>query len=138
MSEFSVNWNGEAGLELVRRAAAAALYEEGERIMADSQENYCPVAPDGGALRSTGHVSPPERTEDGITVTLSYGGPAVRYAVPTHEHLSEHSPYSWRVAEARGTGVHWNVGGPKYLELPVLAAASGFTERVGADARERL
>jgi hypothetical protein len=122
--------------ERLRDAYASALYEEGERIMAESKEHFVPVA--HGTLRATGFVSPPQFENGEITVVLSYGGPAMPYAMAIHEHLSEHSPYSWRVAEQKGSGVHFKIGGPKYLERPVLEAAPGFTDRVAADAVAKL
>jgi hypothetical protein len=57
---------------------------------------------------------------DDVSVTLSYGGPASDYAVVQHERLDyKHS-----------------VGGPKYLERPLLEAASGMGERIAKKIRE--
>jgi hypothetical protein len=127
-----------AALDALRAQYLRALYATGEAIMADSKENYCPVAPDGGVLRSSGHVLPPIRNAEGdLIVTLVYGGPADAYAIAVHEHLSRSSPYSWRIAEQRGDGVHFNVGGPKYLELPVIAARDRFTDDIGEHVRSQ-
>jgi hypothetical protein len=72
-------------------AAAASLYQSAEVIMTDSKENYVPVKT--GNLRSTGFVQLPEIDGQDINVTLSYGGPAVDYAVVVHEDLTAHHPH---------------------------------------------
>lgn len=72
-------------------AAAASLYQSAEVIMTDSKENYVPVRT--GNLRATGFVHPPEIDGKQIYVTLSYGGPAVDYAIVVHEDLTAHHPH---------------------------------------------
>jgi len=91
---------------------AAALMAEAEPIMTASKM-ICPVL--HGNLRNTGHVSGPEMTATGATVTLAYGGPAVDYAVVQHEHTE----YSHTHGEA------------KYLEKPTMAAIPGMPTRIG-------
>ncbi len=115
------------------KAAAAALFREANRIMTESKENYVPVH--DAILKGSGVVELPEIIGDLITVTMGYGGAAAAYALAVHEHLSEHSPHSWEVAEAQGHPVqfHPTGHGPKYLEIPVTAARSGFDARVAAD-----
>lgn len=81
---------------------AAALFAAGEEIMADSKERYVPV--DQGVLKGSGFVDPPQKRGGRYTVALGYGGPAAAYAIVQHERL-----------DYRHT-----VGGPKFLELPVL------------------
>lgn len=110
--------------------AARALFEEAEAIMADSKEHYVPV--DLGTLKNSGHVELPKIDVDGVSVQLGYGGAAKAYALAVHEHLSVHSPRSWKAAEASGRGVHFSPAGhgPKYLERPLLAAARGFSKRL--------
>lgn len=93
--------------------AGAAIYQEGEAIMAKSKEQ-CPV--DFGALLSSGHVTEPETRSGHIVVTLGYGGPAVKYAIVQHEKL-----------EFKHT-----VGNAKFLEIPTLEAVSGMEARLGA------
>lgn len=96
----------------------AGLYQEAEKVMAASKR-LVPV--DLGALRSTGHVPPPEKTGDEITVTMAYGGPAgppfnkeVGYAVHVHENLR----------------AHHKVGQAKYLEQPYAEASNDMDERL--------
>ena len=119
---------GEAGVT----AGSAAIYREAERIMTDSKQNYVPVAPDGGTLKASGVVVPPEHKGHTITVVMGYGGAAAAYALAGHEHLSAHSPPSWVAAEASGGGVHWHLSGhgPKYLEKPFNEARKGMDARL--------
>lgn len=100
------------------KSLAAALYAEGERIMAEAKR-LCPV--DTGTLRSTGHVQKPVIRRGSIEVTLGFGGPAAPYAVFVHENLN----------------VHHTVGQAKYLEKPLNDAARGFVERLAAEVRRR-
>jgi hypothetical protein len=95
---------------------ARALYVEAQIEMTEAKRR-CPVAPDGGTLRASGMVHPPEIHGSLISVQLSFGGAAQDYAIAVHEHLSEHSPPSWVIAE-EGYGVQWSVAGtgPKFLE----------------------
>ena len=111
--------------------AARALYEEANLVMTVSKER-CPVAPDGGTLRASGTVDEPVVEGRDISVRLSYGGAASDYALAVHEHPSEHSPHSWKVAEAEGRGIHWNAAGtgPKFLEGPVQEARAHLGERL--------
>lgn len=116
----------------------AALYREAQIEMTEAKKR-CPVSPVGsgkgvvpGALRASGTVHPPERNGNGISITLSFGGAAIDYALAVHEHLSEHSPPSWVAAEASGRGIHWNVPGtgPKFLESTLNESAPYMAERV--------
>lgn len=100
--------------------AGAALYQEAEIIMATSKEEYVPV--DLAILKASGAVLPPEIDGDSVMVQLGYGGAAKAYAVVQHERM-----------DYRHT-----VGGPKYLERPLLAAASGLAARLAARIREAL
>ena len=120
---------GERGIQ----AGAAAMFREAERIMTDSKENYVPVH--DAILKGSGHVELPVITPAGVEITMGYGGAAVAYALAVHEHLSEHSPHSWEVAESQGHPVqfHPTGHGPKYLEKPCTAARAGFDARVAAD-----
>lgn len=93
--------------------AGAAIYQEGEAIMAKSKLQ-CPV--DLGSLRATGVVSNPENHSGHVTVTLGYGGPAVKYAIVQHESLE----------------FHHTVGKAKFLEDPMLEAVNGMEARLGA------
>ncbi len=100
-----------AHVELVQ-AAAAGLYQAGEAMMADSKANFVPV--DTGTLKNSGFVEQPVIDEGLIQVTLGYGGAAEDYAVVQHERLDYHHA----------------VGGPKYLERPVLNAAKSLTDHI--------
>ena len=68
---------------------------------------------------------------------LSYGGGAQAYALAVHEHLSGHSPFTWRAAEAAGRPVKFRlpVTGPKYLEKPLMAAQNGLQSRIAEKVR---
>jgi hypothetical protein len=95
-----------------RPQIAQALYQEAEAIMADSKENFVPV--DLAILRASGHVQLPTIEGDNVTVAMGYGGAAKDYAVIQHERLDFKHP----------------VGGAKYLERPLLKAASGLAARL--------
>ena len=109
-----------------------ALYVEANIILTESKRR-CPVAPDGGILRSSGVVHKPVRKGSGFSITLSYGGAAQAYALAVHEHLSEHSPPSWIVAELSGKGINWSVDGtgPKFLEEPINEALPTIADNIG-------
>jgi len=92
--------------------AAAALYQEAEEIIGDSKEHYVPV--DLAVLKASGHVQPPEISGNTVSVTMGYGGAAKDYAIVQHERLD----------------YHHTVGGAKYLERPLLAAARGLAGRL--------
>lgn len=111
--------------------SAKSLYKLGQIIMTDSKDNYVPV--DDGPLRSSGQVHEPVVEPGLISVTLSYGGAASAYALAVHEHLSSHSPRSWKAAEAAGRNVRFSPAGhgPKYLERPVMAHAHELPTMLG-------
>jgi hypothetical protein len=115
--------------QLARRAPdriGQALRLEAEAIMTRSKREFVPV--DLGVLRSSGHVQDVQRSGRDVSVTLAFGGAAEAYALPVHEHPSEHSPPSW------GDGdVAFSPGGrgPKYLERPMREAIRGMADRIG-------
>ena len=83
--------------------AERSLNIEGEIEMAEAKRRT-PV--DTGALRSSGRARPPERTRFGgqtVEQRLTFGGPAVGYALAVHENL----------------GAFHRVGQAKYLESVV-------------------
>jgi hypothetical protein len=100
-----------------QQASASALLQEAEAIMADSKEHYVPV--DTGTLKNSGHVAMPEIDGAQVSVTMGYGGAAEDYAIVQHERLEFRHP----------------VGGPKYLERPLLAAAANLAERLAGRIR---
>lgn len=114
--------------QIGRAGAGIALYQEAEKIMTTSKDEFVPV--DTGTLRSTGHVQPPEIDENGvISVTMGYGGPAAPYAFYVHEipPPPEQSP--------GGRSATHHVGQWKYLEQPTLEAASGLPDAIAETLR---
>ncbi len=105
------------------RKAERALWRFGNRVMTRSKDEFVPV--DLGTLRKSGRVHPPtwsgSATVPVLTVVLSYGDDASPYALAVHEHLSSHSPPSWKAAERAGNPVQFSPAGhgPKYLERPL-------------------
>jgi hypothetical protein len=104
--------------DILRKAAAnsgallaAALYQEGLKMMNDSQREV-PVRL--GVLRSTGTVhAPVRRGSSSVEVLLTYGGPSAPYAWIQHERL--------HLRHDRGQKA-------KYLEDPVMARESSFEQ----------
>ncbi len=88
-----------------------ALRAEGEIEMTEAKKRT-PV--DTGALRASGHVTGPDRKGRDVEVRLSFGGPAVQYAVEVHENLE-----AWH-----------RVGQAKYLESVLNESASHMANRV--------
>lgn len=108
--------------------AAAALYHEGERVMRRAKSEFVPI--DLGTLKNSGLVDPPVVQAGQWVVRLSFGGAASEYALAVHEHLSEHSPYSWRNARNPPVKFHPAGRGPKYLEKPLMDAKNGLNKRI--------
>ncbi len=106
---------------------AGGLLVEGEIIMT-AAKRITPVAPDGGTLRSSGHVNDPVIKRKSAFVELGFGGAASDYAEAVHEFPSKFSPPSWKGK----TKLNWNAEGtgPKFLEKPANAAKKGFGRRV--------
>jgi hypothetical protein len=127
--------NLQARGEAAVASLGTSLYEEAERIMADSKANYVPV--DLGVLRNSGTVFPPVQSGNETSVKMAYGGAAAAYVVAVHEHLGDepHDPRSWKIAMARGHAIHFTVGGPKFLELPFNAALRGMAGRIASGVR---
>lgn len=116
---------GPLGLE----TASGSLYRSGEKIMTKSKDRYCPV--DTGNLRATGHVRPPEVTQNEVRVVLGYGGTAgaggrgntkdVGYAIVVHE-----------------TNRNYKVGQWKYLETPIKESVNEIIDDLRDDVEEAL
>ena len=87
------------------------------------------VPVDTGALRGT-IFAQTERKGDRVTATIGAGGPAAPYALAIHEHLSSHSPPSWRKG-----AVNFSPGGtgPKYIENPINERAKILPVEVNAE-----
>lgn len=75
------------------------------KVMTPSKEQFVPV--DLGNLKNSGKVYPDEDPKK-IAVVIGYGDTSVGYAVPVHENPN----------------AHHEVGEYKYLEKPLLQAAS--------------
>ena len=98
-----------ATLKRVARAfpdhVAAALYQEAQIEMTEAKRrtpvDITPNAPHPGQLRASGRVAEPERKGNDISVTLSFGGAAVDYAVYVHENPdAEHPVGQWKYLES--------------------------------------
>ncbi len=95
----------------LRARCAAAMYQEAEVIMAEAK-SLTPV--DTGALRASGHVNEPDVSENEVTVTMGFGGPAVDYAIYVHENLA----------------AFHDDGQAKFLEQPLMIAANDLVSRI--------
>lgn len=111
---------------------AKAIHRRAEIIMGRSKNEFVPV--DLGNLKNDGRVGSPEIEGTTISVTMGYGeGAAASYALAVHEHLSPSSPPSWQIAEAQGHPVTFTIGGPKYLELPLMQASGTLAADIASD-----
>ena len=111
----------------------AALYHEGQVVMTDAKRRT-PVAKDGGTLRASGRVHPPERHGRRLSVLMSFGGAADAYAIAVHETPSEHDPPSWVAMYEQGGTIDWTSTGtgPKFLEGAINDAMPDMTTRLAA------
>lgn len=98
----------------VRKAAEAGLREEAEIEMEEAKRRT-PV--DTGALRASGHVE-----QQGLRVTLAFGGPAASYAEKVHEDVE----------------AFHRVGQAKFLESTLKESAPHMTERLAVRIRKKL
>lgn len=98
---------------------AQGLYREAEEIMTLSK-TLVPV--ETGTLRDSGFVDPPVTSGNVVTVRLGYGGEAEAYALKQHEDLTLHHPN----------------GQAKFLEKPMLEAASHLDEKLAVFIRGKL
>ena len=110
---------------------AAALFMEGQIELTESKRR-CPVSPTAaqfkamgrplptglvpGTLRASGTVHEPERRGRNVSVTLSYGGAAIDYAIVQHERLD----------------FHHTTGQAKFLESVLNESRSSMAARVAA------
>lgn len=90
-----------------RNALAAALYQEGFAIMAESKKE-CPVR--YGLLKGSGYVAPPSPRDTEPIVELGYGK---EYAAAVHDVQAPHRVGKWR-----------------YLRDPINRAQAGYTRRI--------
>ncbi|MFZ5852312.1 MAG: hypothetical protein ACOYY2_13090 [Actinomycetota bacterium] len=103
-----------SGGQAAARLVPKTLHAEASEAFADSQEQV-PVR--YGVLKSSGWVSAPTSTADGVEVTIGYGGAARAYALVVHETHPTRA---------------------KYLEGPVLRRADGLAERIAAEVASAL
>lgn len=106
----------EASPRAVEKAAAAALMQEGENMMAVSKRR---TPKDFGYLRASGHVKPPKVSRGNVVVELAYG---TDYAIYVHEIMSNQHP----------------VGQAKYLESAMKDGAKGLIDRLASRFKEAL
>lgn len=103
---------GAAGNKALKRQ----LHTEANLIAGASKDRFVPV--DEGVLRSSIHAPLPSEKSGVVIQEIVAGGPAAPYAARQHEDMT----------------LRHTVGGPKYLERPVLEALdSGLNNRL-ADA----
>jgi hypothetical protein len=93
-------------------AARRGLRKWAEGVATLSKDEYCPVAQDGGQLRSTIKV---EQDED--SVSISAGDESTAYAHEVHEDFTWHKT-NWNFPDS----INWTKAGtgPKYLERPIV------------------
>lgn len=103
-----------------QKAMGAALWREGVKIM-NAAKALTPVQT--GVLKTSGLVQLPEITNDGVSVTLGFGGAASEYAEVQHEEASYyHKPPTQY----------------KYLEQPLLEASQDMGFRIAKELWEKL
>lgn len=98
----------------------AAIFQEAQIEMTEAKRRT-PVdvtrdAPHPGQLRASGRVDKPRREGRNISVTLSFGGAAVDYAIYVHEILEN---------------IH-KVGQAKFLESTLNESRSSMLGRIAA------
>lgn len=131
MTQFKLEGDKEmiANLQKIQKEypqrIAGALYKQANIVMTTSKRDYVPV--DLGTLRSSGRVLEPIIKNGSVEVHLVFGGPASAYALAVHEHPSGFSPFSW------SAGVSFSVGGPKYLEKPMMLKAKTLVADLAKD-----
>ncbi len=95
-----------------------------------AKAEFVPVAPDGGALRTSIHTTKPKISPGKVSVSVVAGGPATPYAQAVHEAITPFThpslPKAWR--NLKLGFIVWNVPGTgaKYLELPLNEALPGI------------
>lgn len=138
-------------------ASAAALYQEGERVMAASKQE-APVGVDG-VLRASGHVERPQMNTTGWQVRLGYGGASKGYAQVVHDGrtpgkkapparalepwvkkkmaVPQDEVRSVAFLVARKIGLK-GTKPTKFLERPLMEAVPGMAGRMAARIRRSL
>lgn len=107
------------------KIAGQAIMEEAD-VIADVSKDLCPVALDGGTLRSSFDMdTQPSIVGNKAVVEMGYGGSAKAYALRVHELLGD---VNWTTP---GTGA-------KYLERPVVEAGPDIASRIAKRFEEKL
>lgn len=126
MSDAQIRGLDELMLKLQRlgpnamRELGTALEQEAMQIVRVAKDRV--PQRDGELKRSIKHHDA-EISGDAVSVTISAGDNlSAPYALAIHEHLSEHSPPSWR--HLSPAQIDWNIPGTgrKYLENPLNEA----------------
>jgi hypothetical protein len=97
---------------------AVAIYQEAQIEMTEAKRRT-PV--DTGKLRASGQVAKPVREGNRISVTLSFGGAAIDYAIYVHENL-----------EANHDSPPFGGGQAKFLESVLNESAPYMAARIAA------
>lgn len=115
------------------RRIERSVYRRANRIITIAKQEYVPV--EDSILKNSGFVDDPKTVAGMTTCRLGFGGASAPYAQAVHDHPSEHSPKSWKKAEASGVPVKFKPTGrgPKYLEKPFLNASSSFLSDLAQD-----
>lgn len=118
----------------IQRALASAYHDEAQAIMSKSQR-LVPV--DTGTLRRSKFVALPVIKPNDIDQFLGYGA---IYARKVHDDIKTKLSKQ-QVAAIHATGgfdrLKSEVGGPKFLEIPMNAARAGFDDRIARRTRKR-
>lgn len=121
----------------IRQRANEAIEEEATIIAQRSRDEFVPVR--SGKLRDSiqtvkGGIAQGRdirgrfTSEAEIEISIIAGGDDIQYAAAIHEFPSIHNPPSW---EGKGN-LNFIVGGPKFLERPLLEAESGMVQRLAS------
>ena len=97
-----------------------ALYEEALDV---AQKADLEVPYDTGALARSQIVHKPQIAGDKLFVDITYGGPAVDYALKQHETM-------WYSHPSKASGLPPNGRKAKYLEDPATKAMTGLDYRL--------
>lgn len=128
LEEFKLRLAALGGI--VREAAAAALYVEANKILTASKR-FVPV--DLGALRASGFVAAPVIEGAVVSVSIGYGGPSVKYALPVHEIPPPPARSVGGRSARHNPPTQW-----KYLERPAREAMPGMDLRLSNAMRSNI
>jgi hypothetical protein len=130
MAEISVDMTWQGAEQMVAKlqklkgnvplALSRGLYRAGEHIVGEAKERYVPVR--RGHLRASGRCSRPSIQGAEVSVRLSFGDAAVRYALVQHEN----------------THFRHRVGTHHYLSTPVYENRNKIVEFIIDDVQAEL